>query len=226
MSNPNPKKRIVIVEDHPMVREHLALVINKEPDLEVSGEADNIQQAMRVIRDISPDLAIVDITLEGASGLELIKGLKVLSMPLPVLVLSMHEESLYAERALRAGARGYITKHRDSGEVLAAIRHVLSGEIYLSDKMVSSVLHKFAPSGVKTFKTKPIDRLSDRELVVLEMIGQGRTSRAIAESLDLRIGTIDTYRARIKEKLDLQNAFELQHFAIQWLRERWKFPAL
>jgi len=220
MSEKAKKKRVVIVEDHPMVSEHLAQIINKEDDLEVSGEADNIQQAMRIIRDLRPDLAIVDITLNGASGLELIKGLKMLSINTPVLVLSMHDESLYAERALRAGAKGYITKHRSSQEVLAAVRRVLSGEIYLSEKMVSNVLHKFAPSGMKSIKPRSVDRLSDRELVVLEMIGHGQTSRAIAESLELSIATVDTYRARIKEKLNIQNAFELQHFAIQWLRER------
>ena len=188
--------------------------------MEVCGEADNIQQAMRIIRNISPDLVIVDITLNGSSGLELIKGLKVLSMPVPVLVLSMHDESLYAERALRAGAKGYITKQKSSQEVLSAIRKVLSGKIYLSEKMVSDVLHKFAPGGMKSITPRPIDRLSDRELVVLEMIGRGQTSRAIAETLDLSIATVDTYRARIKEKLNLQNAFELQHFAIQSLGER------
>lgn len=220
MSENKRKQRIVIVEDHPMVREHLAQIINKESDLEVCGEADNIQQALRIIRSTSPDLAIVDITLNGDSGLELIKGLKALSIPTPVLVLSMHDEALYAERSLRAGAKGYITKHRASNEVLAAIRRVLSGEIYLSDRMVSSVLHKFAPSGSKAVKPRSVDRLTDRELSVLEMIGNGHTSRAIAESLGLRIPTVDTYRARIKEKLNLQNAFELQHFAIEWLRER------
>jgi len=220
MSKTNKKQRIVVVEDHPMVREHLAQIINKESDIEVCGEADNIQQAMRVIRNMSPDLVVVDITLNGDSGLELIKGLKVLSMPTPVLVLSMHDESLYAERALRAGAKGYITKHKASSEVLSAIRRVLAGEIYLSEKMVSSVLHKFAPGGGKSVKSWSVDRLTDRELAVLELIGHGHTSRAIADSLGLRITTVDTYRARIKEKLNLQNAFELQHFAIQWLRER------
>jgi DNA-binding NarL/FixJ family response regulator len=220
MSEKNKKQRIVIVEDHPMVREHLAQIINKDPGLQVCGEADNIQQAMEIIRETKPNLAMVDITLNGSSGLELIKGLKVLSMPVPVLVLSMHDESLYAERALRAGAKGYITKHRSSQEVLSAVHRVLAGEIYLSEKMVSNVLHKFAPSGMKSVKPRTIDRLSDREMVVLEMIGRGQTSRAIAEALELSVATVDTYRARIKEKLNLQNAFELQHFAIQWLRER------
>jgi len=211
------KQRVVIIEDHIMVREHLIHLINSEPDLEVCGEADNIRQGMEVIRNTSPQLAIVDITLAGGSnGLELIKSLKVLSMPIPVLVLSMHEESLYAERALRAGAKGYITKHRASHELLSAIRRVLAGDIYVSEKMVSNVLKKMT-SGVPT---RPIDSLSDRELAVLEQIGHGRTSRAIAKTLGLGVATVDTYRARIKDKMNLQNAFELQDFAIRWLRER------
>jgi DNA-binding NarL/FixJ family response regulator len=214
------KQRVVIVEDHPMVREHIALLINKEPDMEVCGETDNIQRAMAIIRETSPNLVIVDITLNGASGLELVKGLKALSIPVPVLVLSMHEESLYAERALRAGAKGYITKHRASHEVLSAIRRVLAGEIYLSEKMISNVLHQISPTRNKTASSRPVDRLTDRELSVLELIGQGRTSRTIAEELGLGVATVDTYRARIKEKMNLQNTFELQHFAIQWLRER------
>jgi DNA-binding NarL/FixJ family response regulator len=214
------KQRVVIVEDHPMVREHIALLINKEPDMEVCGEADNIQRAMAIIRETSPNLVIVDITLNGASGLELVKGLKALSIPVPVLVLSMHEESLYAERSLRAGAKGYITKHRGSHEVLSAIRRVLAGEIYLSEKMISNVLHQISPTRNKTPSSRPVDRLTDRELAVLELIGQGRTSRTIAEELGLGVATVDTYRARIKEKMNLQNTFELQHFAIQWLRER------
>jgi DNA-binding NarL/FixJ family response regulator len=214
------KQRVVIVEDHPMVREHIALLINKEPDMEVCGEADNIQRAMAIIRETSPNLVIVDITLNGASGLELVKGLKALSIPIPVLVLSMHEESLYAERSLRAGAMGYITKHRSSHEVLSAIRRVLAGEIYLSEKMISNVLHQISPTRNKTPSSRPVDRLTDRELAVLELIGQGRTSRTIAEELGLGVATVDTYRARIKEKMNLQNTFELQHFAIQWLRER------
>lgn len=211
------KQRVVIIEDHIMVREHLIHLINSEADLEVCGEADNIRQGMEVIRNTSPQLAIVDITLSGGSnGLELIKSLKVLSMPIPVLVLSMHEESLYAERALRAGAKGYITKHRASHELLSAIRRVLAGDIYVSEKMVSNVLKKMT-SGVPT---RPIDSLSDRELAVLEQIGHGRTSRAIAKTLGLGVATVDTYRARIKDKMNLQNAFELQDFAIRWLRER------
>jgi len=211
------KKRIVIVEDHTMVREHLVHLVNAESDMEVCGEADNIRQGMETIRKTSPDLAVVDITLgDGGNGLEIIKSLKMLSLPVPVLVLSMHEESLYAERALRAGAKGYITKHRASHELLSAIRRVLEGNIYVSDKMVSNVLQKMTSS----IPSRPIDSLSDRELAVLEHIGHGQSSRTIAKTLGLGVATVDTYRARIKDKMNLQNAFELQDFAIRWLRER------
>jgi len=210
------KKRVFIVEDHIMVREHIMSLINNEPDLEVCGEADNIWQGTEMIRIAVPDLAIVDIALSGGgNGLEIIKSLKMLSLPIPVLVLSMHEESLYAERALRAGAKGYITKHRASHELLLAIRSVLGGDVYVSEKMVSKVLQNITSS------TPPrhVDTLSDRELAVLEHIGHGRSSRTIARMLGLGVATVDTYRA-IKDKMNLQNAFELQDFAIRWLRER------
>jgi len=211
------KKRVVIVEDHIMVREHIMNLVNNEPDLEVCGEADNIREGMEMIRKVLPDLAIVDITLVGGgNGLEIIKSLKMLSLPIPVLVLSMHEESLYAERALRAGAKGYITKHRASHELLSAIRRVLAGEVYVSEKLVSKVLQKMT----STIPARSVDALSDRELAVLEHIGHGRSSRAIAKTLGLGVATVDTYRARIKDKMNLQNAFELQDFAIRWLRER------
>lgn len=211
------KKRVVIVEDHIMVREHIMNLVNNEPDLEVCGEADDIRQGMEMIRKMLPDLAIVDITLVGGgNGLEIIKSLKMLSLPIPVLVLSMHEESLYAERALRAGAKGYITKHRASHELLSAIRRVLAGEVYVSEKLVSKVLQKMTSS----IPARSVDALSDRELAVLEHIGHGRSSRAIAKTLGLGVATVDTYRARIKDKMNLQNAFELQDFAIRWLRER------
>ena len=211
------KKRIAIVEDHIMVREHIMNLVNNEPDMEVCGEADNIRHGMEMIRKVLPDLAIVDITLVGGgNGLEIIKSLKMLSLPIPVLVLSMHEESLYAERALRAGAKGYITKHRASHELLSAVRRVLAGEVYVSEKMVSKVLQKMTSS----IPSRSVDALSDRELAVLEHIGHGKSSRAIAKTLGLGVATVDTYRARIKDKMNLQNAFELQDFAIRWLRER------
>ena len=213
------KHRIVIVEDHPLVREHLVFLINKEPDMEVCGEADNIARALEIIQTTSPQLVIVDLTLKGGSGLDLIKNLKALSLQSPVLVFSMHEESLYAERALRAGAKGYITKNQGSKEVLAAVRRVLEGNLYVSDKMMSNVLAKLSSGGNSTLRPRPVDCLSDRELTVLEMIGRGLASRAIAESLNLGVPTVDTYRARIKEKLNIETAFELHDFAIRWLRE-------
>ena len=213
------KIRVVIVDDHPLFRERLAQLINHEPDMEVTGEADSAEDAIQLIRNRSPDLAIVDITLKGSSGLELIKSIKALSIGVPVLVLSMHEESLYAERALRAGATGYITKHQAADEVLSAIRRVLAGEIYLSEKMTSGFLKSLTSAGVKSI-SRAIDRLTDRELEVLDLIGSGQTTRQIADKLQLGVATVDTYRARIKEKMKFRNAAELQHFAIRWVRER------
>ena len=209
----------MIVDDHPMFRERLAQLINHELDMEVCGEADDAQEGLQLIRDTSPNLAIVDITLKRSSGLELVKTIKELSIDIPVLVLSMHDESLYAERALRAGAGGYITKRQAAEEVLSAIRRVLAGEIYLSEKMTASFLRSLSAIGAKRI-ARPLDRLADRELQVLEFIGRGYTTRAIAEALKLGVATVDTYRARIKQKMDFQTAAELQHFAIRWVRDR------
>jgi DNA-binding NarL/FixJ family response regulator len=187
--------------------------------MEVCGESETAEQAIQLIRSLTPDLVIVDITLKGSSGLELIKGIRALSIGIPVLILSMHEESLYAERALRAGATGYITKNQAADEVLAAIRRVLTGEIYLSEKMTSVFLRSLTTTGAKSMP-RPVDRLADRELEVLELIGRGNTTRQIADKLQLGPATVDTYRARIKEKMNLRNATELQHFAIRWVREQ------
>ena len=213
------KKKVVIVDDHPLFRERLAQLINHELDMEIIGEAESAKEAIQLIRDRSPDLAIIDITLKGSSGLELIKNIKTLSIGLPILVLSMHDESLYAERALRAGATGYITKHQAADEVLLAIRRVLAEEVYISEKMTSVFLKSLTATGVKRIP-RPLDRLTDRELEVLDMIGRGRTTRQISDTLQLGVATIDTYRARIKEKMNFRNAAELQHFAIRWVRER------
>src|SRR5208337_1030680 len=212
------KERVVIVDDHPLFRERLAELINQELDMEICGEAEDAQQAIELIRNTSPDLAIVDITLKGSSGLELIKSIKALPIGVPVLVLSMHDESLYAERALRAGASGYITKHEAADNVLLAIRCVLAGEVYLSGTMTSVFLRSFT-TGLKSMP-RPLDRLTDRELEVLELIGRGHTTRQIAETLKLGVATVDTHRARIKEKMNFRTATELQHFAIRWVRER------
>src|SRR6202790_4100065 len=171
------KKRVVVVDDHPLFRDRLSQLINHELDMEVCGESETAEQAIQLIRRLTPDLAIVDITLKGSSGLELIKGIRALSIGIPILVLSMHEESLYAERALRAGAKGYITKHRASHELLLAIRRVLAGAVYVSEKVVSKVLQKMTSSSIPA---RTVDTLSDRELAVLEHIGHGKSSRAIA----------------------------------------------
>jgi DNA-binding NarL/FixJ family response regulator len=212
------KKRVIIVDDHPLVRERLAQIFNHELDMEVCGEAEDARQAMEIIRMESPDLVIVDITLKNSSGLDLIKSIKLHSPPLPILVLSMHEESLYAERVLRAGANGYITKHQQPAEVLTAVRRVLAGEVYVSEKMASEFLRSIS-SGVKS-APHSVDRLTDRELEVLDLIGRGRTTREIASKLGLGVATIDTYRARIKEKMNFNNASELLHFAIRWVQDR------
>jgi DNA-binding NarL/FixJ family response regulator len=211
------KISVVIVEDHPMFREQLALLINKEPDMIVCGEADNVRDGLRLIKDRQPKIAIVDITLSGSSGLELLKDLRAHEIELPVLVLSMHDEKLYAERALRAGAKGYITKHEASASVMVAIRQVLAGEIYLKPRFISSILAK-----VMTGKAvaHPVDRLTDRELEVFELIGRGQTTREIGARLRLGLTTVDTYRARIKEKLNIENAARLHSEASRWIQQR------
>ncbi len=213
------KKRVLVVEDHPLFRERLIELINFEPDLEVAGQTGTAKDAIELILNSSPDLAIVDITLQGTSGLELIKSIKALSIGLPVLVLSMHDESLYAERALRAGAGGYITKNQGANEILSAIRQVLGGEVYLSQQMTSGFLKRLTEHSVSNTPSA-VDRLTDRELEVLDLIGRGLTTREIAQRLELGAVTIDTYRARIKEKMKMRNGTELQHFAIRWVRER------
>lgn len=209
--------RVVVVDDHPLVRERLSHLIDQEPDMIVCGEADNIQRGQQAIETLSPDIAIVDITLKGSSGLELIKNLKSLEIDVPVLVLSMHDEALYAERAFRAGARGYITKSEASEEVMTAIRQVLGGEVYASEKFRSQLLTNLVDKG--TPESGTLAELTDRELEVFHLIGQGRTTRDIAMSLNLGSKTIDTYKARIKEKLRLKNATELQHRAATWVKE-------
>ena len=212
------KERVVIVDDHPLFRERLCELINHELDMKVCGEAEDAQQAIEIIRSTSPELAIVDITLKGSSGLELIKNIRALPACVPVLVLSMHDESLYAERALRSGASGYITKHESADNVLLAIRRVLAGEVYLSGTL-TSVFLKGLTGGLKS-TSQPLDRLTDRELEILELIGRGHATRQIAEALRLGMATVDTYRARIKEKMNFRSGTELQHFAIRWVRDR------
>lgn len=210
--------KVVLVEDHPMFRERLGQLINKDLQMVVCGEADNIQDAMRVIEEMKPDIAIVDITLSGSSGLELIKDLKARANPVPVLVLSMHDELLYAERALRAGANGYITKNQASSQVKLAIQTVLGGDVYLSPHMTNRVLQRLSKGSMEVKETG-VAALTDRELEVFRLLGCGHNSREIAEELGLGDTTVNSYRFRIREKLGIRNAAELYNQAAEWVKE-------
>lgn len=213
-----PKKAsVVIVEDHPMFRDHLAHLIDKASDLAVVGQADNIRDGFALIKKIRPAVAIVDISLKGSNGLELLKDLRAHAIDVRVLMLSMHDESLYAERALRAGARGYITKHEASAKVMTAIRQVLAGDVYLNPRFMSLIMTKVMSGG--GISTDPIQRLADRELEVFELIGRGLTTREIGEQLHLGTTTVDTYKARIKEKLKLGNIARLRSEASRWVQQ-------
>ena len=210
------KTRILIVDDHPIVRQGLAELVNHEDDLEVCGQAEDSHEALRAIRELNPNLVVVDISLKETSGLELIKDIHSQQPDLLVLALSMHDETLYAERALRAGAMGYIMKQEATENVIAAIRKILGGEIYVSDRMASRMVRKLvAGRGEPT--ASPVDCLSDRELEVFHLIGKGHGTRQISERLHLSVKTIETYRAHIKDKLNLADAAELLQYAIRWL---------
>jgi DNA-binding NarL/FixJ family response regulator len=211
------KSRIYIVDDHTMFREGLRQLIEHDPHLAVCGDAADAPTALEGIRQTNPDVVIVDITLAGSSGLDLIKQIRAAHEDLPVLVVSMHEESLYAERALRAGAMGYVMKNEPAKTVAAAIQSVLHGEMYLSRKMSSSVISKFM-RGESEESMSPLDILSDRELEVFRMLGQGKGTRQIAQDLRLSIPTIQSFRNRIKEKLHLKTAPELVLHAINWVQ--------
>lgn len=213
------RARVVLVEDHPMFREQLAHLINRQPDMTVCAEADNAVHALAVIIREQPALAIVDITLKNSSGLELLKDLRAQGIKVPVLMLSMHAESLYAERALRAGANGYITKEEASAKVMTAIRQVLAGEVYLDSHFMKRVVSKILVNS-RNNSAAPIERLTDRELAVFEQIGEGRTTREIGLRLRVSVATIETYRARIKEKLSIENAGQLHARASGWIHER------
>jgi DNA-binding NarL/FixJ family response regulator len=212
------KTRVVVIEDHPIFREQLVHLIEKEPDMEACGEADNVPEGFALIRDKKPHVVILDITLKGSNGLELLKDLRAKAIEVPVLVLSMHEESLYAERALRAGARGYITKSESSSRVLAALREVLGGEIYLDAKTMARIVQRAVSA--KKEPLNPIAQLSDRELEVFDLLGRGRTTREIGARLRIGLTTVDTYRARIKEKLRLENGARLFAEASRWVQSR------
>jgi len=210
------KRGVLIVDDHPIVRQGLAQLIDQETDLTVCGQAEDAHQAMRDIRNLNPDMVVVDISLKDTSGIELIKDIKVQYPNLPVLTLSMHDEAVYAERALRAGAKGYIMKQEATEKVVTAIRRVLAGEVYVSEGMAAKMVSKLV-AGPAEAGGSPVDRLSDRELEVFRLIGAGFGTREMAEKLHLSVKTIETYRAHIKEKLDLLDANELLRTAITWV---------
>lgn len=217
---PNPpiahqRSRVFVVDDHPIVRQGLALLINGEQDLVVCGEAEEAQPALQAIAAAKPDVLIVDISLNGPDGLELLKNIRSLWPALPVLVLSMHDETTYAERALRARANGYIMKQEATEKVLVALRRILNGEVYLSDRMANKVLQQYV-GGPSSVEHSRIADLTDRELEVFRLIGEGNGTRQIAEKLCLSVKTVESYQAHIKEKLLLRTGRELVQQAIQW----------
>lgn len=217
MNEPSKKKnvRVVLVEDHLMFREWLGHMLSKGGTISVCGEADNIADGIELIRKTKPDIAIVDLTLHGSSGLELIKNLKALGLDVPVLVLSMHDEELYAERVLRAGARGYISKHEASSTLVEAVEKILGGEVYLPGKITAQILKRLSGGGPA--KPAGLALLADRELEVFQLIGKGYNARRIADQLHLGESTVETYRGRIKEKLGIRSAAELYQHAAVWV---------
>jgi DNA-binding NarL/FixJ family response regulator len=210
--------RVVIIDDHRMFREQLAHLIDKADDMKVCGEADNIRDALVLIKQTEPSVAIIDITLRGSSGLELLKDLRSHGIDVPTLILSMHDESVYAERALRSGAKGYVTKNEASTAVLKAIRQILKGEIYLNPRFMSRMVSRI--TGGRDIAIEPIQRLADRELEVFDLIGRGLTTREIASQLNLGVTTVDTYKTRIREKLNLENSARLRFEATRWVQLR------
>ncbi|MGO8766677.1 MAG: response regulator transcription factor [Limisphaerales bacterium] len=212
------KNKIFLVDDHPLVREWLANLINEQPDLEVCGEAGNASDAFQLIANTAPAVAIVDLSLEGGSGIELIKNVKASQSPVAMIVLSMHDEALYAERSLRAGARGYIMKREATKNILQAIRAVLAGQVYVSER-IAGIMAETLVEGRQPGQSS-VEQLSDRELEIFQLLGRGMNTRQIADHLHVGFKTVQTYCARIKEKLNLENATQLLHEAIRWLESQ------
>ncbi len=212
------KQKIFIVEDHPIFRDGISQLINKEEDMFVIGGCENAGECLKFLKDNQPDLVIVDITLKDSCGIELTKEIKKTYPSLPVLILSMHEELIFADRVLKAGARGYITKREATSKVIEAIRRVLQGKIYICDTMIDHFLERSIAGG-QNFSSSPVEKLSEREFEVFNLIGKGMTNRSIAEVLSVSTNTISTYRERIKEKLNLQNNAELNRYAMQWIQK-------
>ena len=209
------KSKVFVVDDHPIVRQGLALLINRESDLAVCGEAEDAQTAIQAVATTKPDVLVVDISLSGPDGLDLLKDVRMRHPELPVLILSMHDESIYAERALRAGAQGYIMKQEATEKVLVALRRILCGEIYVSERIANRMLQRYIGNR-SAGRPSSIADLTDRELEVFRLIGEGHSTRQIAEELHISVKTVESYQAHIKEKLSLRSARELVQHAIQW----------
>jgi DNA-binding NarL/FixJ family response regulator len=214
-----PKKQILVVDDHPIFRHGLADLIQSQPDLVVCGHADSAPTALDQMRRLKPDMAILDVSLRGTNGIELVKLMKAEVPRLPILVLSVHDESLYALRALKAGALGYIMKAEAGQHVIVGIRRVLEGKIFVSPKFSEQLIFK-AIHSIETGDGSPVDQLSDRELEVLELLGKGHNTRSVARLLNLSVKTIETHRAHIKEKLGFKDASEMVRFAIDWVSQQ------
>ena len=213
------RARVLIVDDHPAVREALALRIGRQPDLEVCGEAADAGEALRLLADARPDVAVVDITLKAGNGIDLIKRVRDRDDRVRVLVWSMHSEALYAERALRAGALGYVNKDQATDRIVEAIRWVLEGKVYLSEAMAERMLQRAVGGAREAATRSPVELLADRELEVFRLIGGGLKTVEIAERLHLSVKTVETYRDRIRQKLGLSDGTKLAHYATQWVLE-------
>ena len=218
-AQPNPDvAQIVVIDDHPIVRRGLIELINDVDDLQVVGEAADVSTAMDILQEHQPDLALIDLSLGDGHGLELIKTIRAAGLTCKMLVVSMMDEALYADRVLRAGASGYLRKEQATDNIIIAIRQVLGGEVYLSPSATARVLNQVATNEAPT--KSPVETLSDRELEVFEMLGDGQTSREIAARLHLSVKTVETYREKIKAKLNLKNGSELTRHAIHWVMRR------
>ena len=213
------RARVLIVDDHPAVREALVMRIGRQSDLEVCGEAADLSEALRLVADTDPDVAVVDISLKTGCGIDLIKRIKDRNDTVRMLVWSTHSESLYAERALKAGALGYINKDQATNKIVEAIRRVREGKVYLSDAMVETMLRRTVGGGRDDLTRSPLDTLADRELEVFRLIGRGMKTAEIADRLHLSVKTIETYRDRIRAKLDLSDGIALAHYATRWMLE-------
>ncbi|MEM1042665.1 MAG: response regulator transcription factor [Bacteroidota bacterium] len=209
--------RMLVVDDHPIVRQGIEQLIDQLDGYEVTAQVGSAPEALDLASDEAFDLAIIDVSLQGLSGLELVKQIRERSVEMPILMMSMHDESFYAERALRAGAQGYVMKQRATAEIASAIDKVMGGELYLSDELSAKLLRR-AVEGTSDPEKGGVGQLSDRELEVLQLLGQGVPTREVADRLNLSIKTIESYRANIKRKMDLKNASELMRFAVDWVR--------